>query len=190
MECAVFATEIGWMAAAASAGRLKRLTIGDPSRAAAVRSLWAAAPRTSRDSAGSLRWLEDPKAESNWWSELMERLQAYAAGEVVCFDSIDLDLDHATRFQRRVLDACRRIPLGSTSTYGELALAAGAPGSARAVGNVMARNTCPIVIPCHRVVQSGGRLGGFSAPRGVHLKRELLAMEARAVGALPLLSGC
>ncbi len=86
----------------------------------------------------------------------------------------------STPFAKRVLEACRRIPYGKTRSYAQLAAAAGAPGAARAVGRVMAGNRVPLVIPCHRVVGSGGKLGGFSAPGGLETKQRLLDLEARA----------
>ena len=69
------------------------------------------------------------------------------------------------------------MPRGSTVTYGELAARVGAPKAAQAVGAAMARNPWPIVVPCHRVLAAGGRLGGFSAPGGARTKRRLLRME-------------
>ena len=72
---------------------------------------------------------------------------------------------------------CRKIPYGKTLSYGQLAAKAGRPGAARAVGNHMAGNRTPIIVPCHRVLPSGGGLGGFSAAGGVALKRRLLEME-------------
>jgi methylated-DNA-[protein]-cysteine S-methyltransferase len=70
----------------------------------------------------------------------------------------------------------REVPYGETVSYGELAEMAGRPGAARAVGNAMSRNPVPIVVPCHRVVAAGGRVGGYG-PSGVRTKRFLLALE-------------
>jgi methylated-DNA-[protein]-cysteine S-methyltransferase len=70
----------------------------------------------------------------------------------------------------------RHVRFGETVSYGELAEMAGRPGAARAVGNAMSRNPVPIVVPCHRVVASGGRIGGYG-PSGVRTKRFLLALE-------------
>src|SRR5437762_530922 len=67
-------------------------------------------------------------------------------------------------------------------TYGDLSAAAGAPGAARAVGNVMAQNRYPIIVPCHRVVGSAGSLGGFSARDGISMKRRMLEMEGAEIG--------
>jgi methylated-DNA-[protein]-cysteine S-methyltransferase len=90
---------------------------------------------------------------------------------------VALDLTHLSAFQNRVVRNCRRISRGRVRSYGELAAAAGSPGAARAVGSVMARNRFPIIVPCHRVVASGGSLGGFSARDGVSMKRRMLEME-------------
>ena len=65
-----------------------------------------------------------------------------------------------------------------TRSYGEVAAAAGSPGAARAVGQVMAANRTPLIVPCHRVLAAGGKIGGFSAPQGLALKRRLLALES------------
>jgi methylated-DNA-[protein]-cysteine S-methyltransferase len=108
---------------------------------------------------------------------VLDRLCRYLDGEPVAFDDVPVSLDHLSTFQRRVVACCRAIPYGGTRTYGELAAAAGSPGAARAVGQVMACNRLPLVVPCHRVLAAGGKLGGFSAPQGLALKRRLLALE-------------
>ncbi len=84
-----------------------------------------------------------------------------------------------TEFERRVWDALQRIPYGDTRTYGEIATSLGHPGAARAVGSANHKNPIPIVIPCHRVVRSGGGLGGYGG--GLELKRKLLNLEARCL---------
>ena len=82
-----------------------------------------------------------------------------------------------TDFERRVWDALQRIPYGETRTYGEIAASLGVSGAARAVGSANHKNPIPIVIPCHRVVRTGGGLGGYGG--GLALKRALLDLEAR-----------
>ncbi len=100
-------------------------------------------------------------------------LQGRAAGELP-----PLDLANATDFQREVWAALRQIPAGQTESYGQVAAAIGRAGAARAVGSACAANPIPLLIPCHRVLASGGRLGGFSG--GLPWKRRLLANESGA----------
>ena len=100
----------------------------------------------------------------------MRRLQAYAKGALKDdFRDIKLDLGRLSVFQRRVLEECRKIPFGTTLSYGQLAARAGSARAYRAVGNCMAGNKIPIITPCHRVVQSSGVLGSYSAPGGVRV---------------------
>jgi methylated-DNA-[protein]-cysteine S-methyltransferase len=114
--------------------------------------------------------------------KLLKRLAAAATGANDDFRDVELDLSHLRPFARRVVQRCRTIPPGKTMTYGQLAAACGSPRAARAVGSVMRTNRYPLVVPCHRVVGSGGSLGGFSAPNGIATKRQLLAAEGAAVG--------
>ena len=117
-------------------------------------------------------------------------LQRYCAGESVDFSGIDLDLGAVGPFQRRIYAAMRSLGWGQTATYGDLARLVGSPGAARAVGRAMGHNPVPIVIPCHRVLASGGKIGGFSAFGGAVTKERLLALEGVHVGSgTPLLPG-
>src|SRR5690349_19686410 len=163
----VFPSDLGWMALAWSGDRLTRFSFGHPSAAAAVVSLEVDDDWTTTDA----------KRAPLWIAELAARLQSYAAGNEERFEDVPLDLTHLSAFQNRVVRACRRIGRGRVRTYGELASASGSPGAARAVGNVMATNRYPIIVPCHRVVGSAGSLGGFSARDGINMKRRMLEME-------------
>jgi methylated-DNA-[protein]-cysteine S-methyltransferase len=110
--------------------------------------------------------------------ELLE----YFSGTRTTF-TLPVDLDGLTAFQRKVLGSTGRIPLGRVATYGRIAEAVGRPGGARAVGGALRINPVPIVIPCHRVVASGGGLGGFTVrgcPDSLDIKRKLLALEGQA----------
>lgn len=89
---------------------------------------------------------------------------------------IPIDRRLARGFGRLVLEVTARIPYGSTSTYGRVALEAGRPRASRAAGNALGANPLPIVIPCHRVVHAGGGLGGYTG--GLHRKRLLLGIES------------
>ena len=104
------------------------------------------------------------------------------APTVASMTAIPLDMSGISHFPRRVYEELRRVPPGATVTYGELASRIGMPGAARAIGRAVGRNPFAIVVPCHRVLGSGGRLGGFSAPGGVATKKALLAIEGVSVG--------
>jgi methylated-DNA-[protein]-cysteine S-methyltransferase len=107
--------------------------------------------------------------------ELVERLQAYFAGDDISFDDVPVDLEHETPFLERCARALREIPRGEVVTYGELAALAGAPGAARAAGSFCARNRLGLFVPCHRVVAAGG-LGSYGS-YGLAYKRRLLELE-------------
>jgi len=103
-------------------------------------------------------------------------LSDYFAGKKTEF-SFHPDLSAATAFQRLVWEAATAIPYGEVKTYGWVARRIGKPAAARAVGSALGRNPVPLLVPCHRVVLSGGGLGGFSAPAGTGLKAQLLQLE-------------
>ena len=105
-------------------------------------------------------------------------LDEYFEGSRHAFD-LDLDLRVASSFNRRVLDELRRVPYGTVTTYGQLAARADRPRAARAVGMIMNRNPVPIVLPCHRVVGSTGKLVGYGG--GIERKEALLRLEGALV---------
>lgn len=165
-------TKLGWMTASWSAAGLRRLSFGLNTLRQAEQSL-NAVPLV-RDGAWEAR-----RAEA---FDLAARLADFARGACDDLTDIPLDLGEATPFRRAVVEACRAVGLGQTSTYGLLAEAAGRPRAARAVGRVMATNPVPLVVPCHRILGSAGALGGYSAPGGLALKRRLLDMEQSSDG--------
>lgn len=112
-----------------------------------------------------------------WVSDACERIGRHLAGEEVELDDIPLDLEAVPAFHRRVYEHLRAVPRGETRSYVQLARELGSPGAARAIGQAMARNPLPLVVPCHRVLGANGLPGGFSAPGGVDTKRRLLALE-------------
>jgi len=107
----------------------------------------------------------------------MKRLRTYIAGQRATFPD-ELDLSPATAFQREVWQITRLIPYGETRSYSWVAEQLGQAGAVRAVGQALARNPLPIIIPCHRVVAKNGKLGGYSG--GIEMKRYLLSLEASA----------
>jgi methylated-DNA-[protein]-cysteine S-methyltransferase len=168
MQTVTFDSELGWLCAAFRGELLHELTFGHDSPQAAVRAL--------RHSAGA-----PTAAPSRSLRRLQERLQAFAEDPQDDFLDVRLAVDEFTEFQRKVLQQCRNVHIGETITYAELAERAGRPRAARAVGQVMAHNRFPLIVPCHRVVASNGSLGGYSARHGLNMKRRLLALESRTL---------
>jgi methylated-DNA-[protein]-cysteine S-methyltransferase len=112
--------------------------------------------------------------------------QRYFAGEKVDFQTVPLDLSGESDVFRAIYDAARRLGWGDTTTYGALAREIGAgPEAARDVGQAMAKNPVALIIPCHRVLAAGGRIGGFSAPGGSASKAKMLALEGISLAPPP-----
>lgn len=106
-------------------------------------------------------------------------LDRYFAGDAHAFADIAIRMQ-GTPFQVKVWNALRDIPHGQVRTYGEIAAAIGQPGASRAVGGACNKNHLLLIVPCHRVVSSGGGLGGFAY--GVDIKRQLLRLESAKIG--------
>lgn len=120
----------------------------------------------------------DAQFDMNLFKRLQNEIKAYFEGKNVYFSTdIPVFLNGSGEFSHKILNACRNITYGQTMTYADLAQKARHPGAARAVGNVMAKNPIPLIIPCHRVIRTDGKLGGFSAPGGTNLKKRLLLNE-------------
>lgn len=136
-----------------------------------------------------LRWFSGPGnaeitekfQENRVWNEQAELLETaladYLAGNFAALDAIPIDGSDWTPFFSNVYRICRDIPAGQTLTYADLAVKAGSSGAARAVGQAMRTNQLPVIIPCHRVVGSGGKLHGYSGPGGLATKQLLLDLE-------------
>ena len=110
---------------------------------------------------------------------VLGRLRAYFAGDRAALADVALDAG-GTAFQRKVWAALRRIPLGRTVSYRDLARAIGAPRAVRAVGAANGANPIAVVVPCHRVIQADGGLGGYAG--GLDGKRWLLKHESALIG--------
>ena len=162
-----FPSALGWMVLVGSGGVLKHVSFGYESEQDAMASVDA-------DLFGTALL-------GKWNQPLVRRLQCYAEGARDDFRDVQIDPGPQTEFQRRVTRLCRRIPYGQTLSYGQLAAGAGSPNAARAVGRCMAANRVPLVVPCHRVVASDGRLGGYSAIGGIATKHRLLDLEHAGV---------
>ena len=118
------------------------------------------------------------------FSPLTLKINGYFSGAPVVLACERMDIVDVGLFTREVWHVCRSIPVGETRSYSWLAAKVGVPRGARAVGQAMARNLLPIVIPCHRVVSKNGKLGGFGSKSSmVGLKRRLLELEMSGVTA-------
>lgn len=113
----------------------------------------------------------------------LDAIAALLRGEASDLSGVVLDMEGVPPFHRRVYEAARAIPPGETCSYGDLAARLGAPGAARAVGQALRRNPFAMVVPCHRVLAAGGKVGGFTANGGVSTKLRLLALEGARAGA-------
>jgi methylated-DNA-[protein]-cysteine S-methyltransferase len=123
-------------------------------------------------------------------AQAVAAVRQYFAGEKVDFSAIAIDLDVKDEFFRRVYALVRRVSWGDTTTYGAVAKELGAgPEAARDVGQAMAKNPVPLIIPCHRVLAAGGKVGGFSAPGGVTSKIRMLELEGICAGPPPSAQG-
>ena len=167
----LFDTDLGACGIAWSAQGLTRFQLPEADRGATEKRLRAIA-------AG-----RGPEAPPQQVEQVIADVQRYTAGERVDFASIVLDLTGVSPFYCKVYDAARRVGWGATATYGELARQAGSPGAARGVGQALSRNPIAVIIPCHRILASGNKVGGFSAFGGTVSKQRLLALEGVRVGA-------
>lgn len=159
-----FNTDMGWVGILVSARGLLGTTL----------------PQRSAQAVYQL--LGDGKNYASWsshlFNDLVERLKVYFGGHRTTFPD-QLDLSRATAFQREVWGITGLIPYGETRSYAWVAEQIKKPMAVRAVGQALARNPLPVVVPCHRVVASDGKLGGYSG--GLEWKSHLLNLEASIV---------
>lgn len=119
--------------------------------------------------------------------QAIDSIVALLRGEARDLSFITLDMDGIPPIRQSIYAVLRSIPAGATLSYGEIATRLGDGSAARDVGEAMGKNPFPIIVPCHRVVAAGGRLGGFSAAGGVATKLRLLNIEGALVGEAPTL---
>jgi methylated-DNA-[protein]-cysteine S-methyltransferase len=163
---AVFETASGFCAIGWSTSGIARFQLPDGSAAVAERNMLRRLPSARRDT--------PPPAVA----AVIAAAQRYFAGETVDFSDVAVDLEGQEEFFRRIYAATRAVGYGETTTYGTLAKdLGGGPETARDVGQAMAQNPVPLIIPCHRVLAAGGKVGGFSAPGGAGSKLKMLALE-------------
>lgn len=158
-----FNTDMGWVGILGSAKGLLGITLPQHSAQEACQQLGDEVNRATQS--------------PHRFEDLMERFRIYFSGHKVSFPD-ELDLSGATVFQRKVWETTRLISYGETKSYGWVAEQIEKPKAARAVGQALGRNPLAIIVPCHRVVTSDGKLGGFGG--GIEMKRHLLYLEASA----------
>ncbi|MEO5806787.1 methylated-DNA--[protein]-cysteine S-methyltransferase [Devosia sp.] len=118
-----------------------------------------------------------PGEPPNWVEAVIGAIEDYADGEQVDFKAVKLDLAGTPQFHRQAYALLVRFGYGQVTTYGALARQLGDVQLSRAVGQAMGANPIPLIIPCHRVLASAGKRGGFSAPGGADAKMRMLALE-------------
>lgn len=163
---AIFETAGGFCGLAWSADGVARFQLPTKSAEATERLLLRRAPDAAR---------AEPPPDI---AQTIEAVKRYFAGERTDFSNVTVDLADQDEFFRGIYAAARQVGWGQTTTYGALAKALGAgPEAARDVGQAMAKNPVALIIPCHRVLAAGGKIGGFSAPGGAVSKRRMLELE-------------
>ncbi len=163
----VFATTLGFAGIAWNDAAVTRFQLPCASAEAAMRNLLRHAPGAEAAVPPS------PVAQA------VDAAKRYFAGEKIDFSGVALDLAGQNDLFLEIYAAARRIAYGETTTYGGLAKVIGRTDweAARAVGQAMAKNPVALIIPCHRVLAAGGKIGGFSAPGGAETKAKMLALE-------------
>jgi methylated-DNA-[protein]-cysteine S-methyltransferase len=158
----LFRTKLGWMGLVGSEKGVGRIYLPEPSRKVLRERI--------------VREFPDGREGGHTLTQAKREILEYFGGGRKQFEML-LDLSSATPFQREAYQIMLAIPFGEVHTYRWLAEKIGNPKSLRAVGHANGKNRWPLVVPCHRIVGSDGRLTGFSAPGGLDLKAELLKLE-------------
>lgn len=169
IQAYAFKTELGSMALSWSEGKISAIFMPEKNSVELLEQV------RKKISVPNLRWEKNPP---RFVLEMAKKITKHLMGETQLFSLDSLNLDGTPRFHRKVYEQTIKIPNGKVYTYGELAKKAGSPKAFRAVGQAMAKNPYPIVIPCHRVVGSSGKLVGYSAPGGTETKKKILAIES------------
>ncbi|MBE1207732.1 methylated-DNA--[protein]-cysteine S-methyltransferase [Aminobacter carboxidus] len=173
---AVFETTLGFMALAWSDTGLTRLCLPEKTHAAAERRLLRLAGHDV---------VAGDRTPPQWIVTLIADIRRYADGADVDFSAVPVDLDGVDDFRRDIYAAARDLHYGETTTYGGLAEKAGRKGLFRETGSALGSNPIPLVIPCHRILAAGGKIGGFSATGGSNMKEKMLVLEGVRVGPPP-----
>lgn len=170
----LFKTTAGFVALGWNDVGISALRLPDASERDAERALLRRCP-------GAVR-TEPPFSVQN----VVDSVVRYFSGERIDFSATPIDMGEQDPFFERVYALVRKLQWGETTTYGAVAKALGVgPEYARDVGQAMAQNPLPLIVPCHRVTGTGGRIGGFSAPGGSMSKARMLELEGVAIDVAP-----
>lgn len=172
-NCCAIETELGWLGLVWRDASIIRLFVPERERISIERRIERFDP-----SAQAVHIDEAPR----FVGEIVDQLLSYARGEAVDFSETAVSAGDVGPMREAIYAALRTVGYGETLTYGELAARAGYPGMAREIGEAMGKNPVPIIVPCHRVLAAGGKIGGFSAPGGSRTKERLLALEGVQLG--------
>lgn len=165
-QLVLFPTALGWSCVVGDDAAIELVTFGHSTPEAARRA-------ASLD--GTRQQPNDERCAL--LDNVAGRIAAYFEGRRDNFADVPIRPFRPTAFRMAIWTACRSLDYGSTASYAELARRVGAPNAARAVGNALAANPVPIIVPCHRIIGSDGRIGSYSAPGGATMKRRLLTLE-------------
>ena len=161
----IFKTPYGWCGVVSGGKGIGRVILGYESSSSVKKTIKSLYPSVKHEEDDLLR-------------KVKEMLLKYFDGEAVCLD-VPLEFPSATPFRLKAWEGVRSIPYGHVKTYGWLGKKLLYPGASRAVGNALSKNPLPLIIPCHRVVRSDGKMGGFSLHGGTMLKKKLIDLEKR-----------
>lgn len=170
----ILETQFGWVGLAWNDRGVRRLFLPERERGSVERRLMALGPDVTPCA-----------APSGWIAGVIEDIARYFAGEPISFDTVPVDLSGVDDFRLSIYSAAKTLRTGETTTYGELAVRAGRPGLPRETGQALGSNPVPLIIPCHRILAAGGKIGGFSAPGGATTKEKMLRLEGVSVGPPP-----
>ncbi len=165
VETALGAIGIAW-----TARGLCRVCLPEIDRPSTARRLARHAPAECIE-------VNNPAALPGWVARLAEDIRSYANGAAVDFSYVPLDLTGISPFRLAIYRAAFGLRFGETVSYGELAARAGHTGEARQTGQALGANPLPLVVPCHRILEAGRKIGGFSAHGGIDTKQKMLAIE-------------
>ena len=158
----LFKTPLGWCGVVDSTKGVLRVEIGYPGREPLLKKI--------------VNRFGNRQVNDGVRRDLVNGITRYFSGEKVLFNCA-MDWSSLSPFQRKVFKEAMKVPYGTAVAYGNLACRIGCPNGSQAVGGALSKNPFPLLIPCHRIIRGDRKLGGFSAPGGIALKRKLLRLE-------------